>query len=128
MSFGALRVAATDKRGHVGGGARSRPDRKRLVIAQVRSSSTVRLADDREVLLVGDLVWMMPGLAMNRQKPQAPSNEIQEDRAAIQREIDWVRSLIDAGAIAVTPSHDKRQLDALVARGVLRLGLDLRRN
>jgi glyoxylase-like metal-dependent hydrolase (beta-lactamase superfamily II) len=88
----------------------------------------VRLADAREVLLVGDLVWMMPGLTMNRQKPQAASDDIKEDRGAIQREIDWVRSLMDAGVIAVTPSHDKGQLDALVARGVLRVGLDLRRN
>jgi glyoxylase-like metal-dependent hydrolase (beta-lactamase superfamily II) len=88
----------------------------------------VRLADDREVLLVGDLVWMMPGLTMNRQKPQSASDGIKEDRGAIQRELDWVRSLLDAGVIAVTPSHDKSALDALVAKGVLRVGLDLRRN
>jgi glyoxylase-like metal-dependent hydrolase (beta-lactamase superfamily II) len=88
----------------------------------------VRLADDREVLLVGDLVWMMPGLTMNRQKPQVPSDEIQEDRGAIQHQLDWVRSLMDAGDLAITPSHDKARLDALVARGFLRLGLDLQRN
>ena len=88
----------------------------------------VRLADDREVLLVGDLVWMMPGLTLNRQKPQSASDGIKEDRGAIQRELDWVRSLLDAGVIAVTPSHDKGALDALVAKGVLRVGLDLRRN
>jgi glyoxylase-like metal-dependent hydrolase (beta-lactamase superfamily II) len=88
----------------------------------------VRLADDREVLLVGDLVWMMPGLTTNRQKPQAVSDDMKEDRGAIQREIDWVRSLLDAGVVTIVPSHDKRQLDALVTRGVLRVGLDLRRN
>jgi glyoxylase-like metal-dependent hydrolase (beta-lactamase superfamily II) len=88
----------------------------------------VRLADGREILLVGDLVWMMPGLVTNRQKPQATSDDIKEDRAAIQQQMDWVRSIIKMGTVAVTPSHDKRQLDALVTEGVLRVGLDLRRN
>ena len=88
----------------------------------------VRLADDREVLLVGDLVWMMPGLTLNRQKPQAASDGLKEDRVAIQYEMDWVRSIMNVGTIAVAPSHDKHQLDALVAQGVLHVGLDLHRN
>jgi glyoxylase-like metal-dependent hydrolase (beta-lactamase superfamily II) len=85
----------------------------------------VRLADDREILLVGDLVWMMAGLTMNAQKPMEMSQMVGEDRAAIQPQIDWVRSL--PSTIAVVPSHDKARLEALVGQGVLRTGLDLRR-
>src|SRR5581483_5050041 len=82
----------------------------------------VKLADDREVLLIGDLVWMMPGLTTNRQKPQAASDDLKEDRAALQQEMDWVRSIMSGGAIAVTCSHDRGQLDALVAEGILHVG------
>jgi hypothetical protein len=53
---------------------------------------------------------------------------MKEDRAAIQREIDWVRSIIDNGSIAVAPSHDKQRLDALVGQRLLSVGLDLRHN
>lgn len=88
----------------------------------------VRLADDREILLVGDLVWMMAGLRTNHQKPQAASDDIKEDRAAIQREMDWVRSIIDSGSIAVTPCHDKQRLDALVGQRLLYVGVDFRRD
>lgn len=88
----------------------------------------VRLADDREILLIGDLVWMMPGLVLNLQKPQSEMDKLKEDRAAIQQQMNWVRSILDGKAIAVAPSHDKSQLDALVTQGVLHVGLDLRRN
>lgn len=86
----------------------------------------VQLADDREVLLVGDLVWMMAGLTANAQKPQPTIDDLKEDRATIQREMDWVRSILSS--ITVAPSHDKARLDALVGQGLLHVGLDLRRN
>ena len=86
----------------------------------------VQLADGREVLLVGDLVWNMLGLTANTQKPQPMSDNLKEDRVAIQREMDWVRSIMTS--IAVAPSHDNGRLDALVAQGLLHIGLDLHRN
>ena len=85
----------------------------------------VQLADDREILMVGDLVWMMAGLTTNHQKPQAASDDLKEDRAAIQREMDWVRSITEDGSIAVTSSHDKQRLDKLVGQRLLYVGLDL---
>lgn len=88
----------------------------------------VQLADGREILLVGDLVDMMEGLERNRQKPQSASDDINEDRRAIQLQMDWVRSIMNTGAIAVMTCHDKRRLDSLVAQGLLHVGLDLRRN
>jgi hypothetical protein len=53
---------------------------------------------------------------------------MKEDQGAIQQQMTWVRSILDAKTIAVAPSHDKKQLDALVAQGVLHTGFDLRRN
>jgi hypothetical protein len=69
---------------------------------------------------------MMAGLTANAQKPQPTSDDLKEDRAAIQREMDWVRSRLRS--IAVAPSHDKARLAALVGQGLLHVGLDLRRN
>lgn len=86
----------------------------------------VRLGDDREILLIGDLTWRMAGVSANLQKPERVSELLKEDRAAIQRELDWVRSIVKDGVVAVTPSHDKPRLDALVAAGLLHVGLDLR--
>ena len=86
----------------------------------------VQFADGREVLLVGDLVWNMLGLTANTQKPQPMSDDLKEDHVAIQREMDWVRSIMTS--IAVAPSHDNGRLDALVGQGLLHIGLDLRRD
>jgi glyoxylase-like metal-dependent hydrolase (beta-lactamase superfamily II) len=86
----------------------------------------VQLADGREILLLGDVVWSMVGLTANAQKPQPVSDYLKEDRVAIQREMDWVRSIMSS--IAVVPSHDQGRLDALVRQGLLHVGLDIRRN
>jgi glyoxylase-like metal-dependent hydrolase (beta-lactamase superfamily II) len=85
----------------------------------------VRLADGHEILLVGDLVWMMAGLTMNHQKPQAASDDLTEDRAAVQLQMDWVRSVMSSDSVAVVAGHDKQWLDTLVGRGLLHVGLDL---
>src|SRR4051812_44067463 len=46
----------------------------------------VRLASGRELLLVGDLVWLKEGLETGQQRPKATSRDLQEDRQKIQQE------------------------------------------
>jgi glyoxylase-like metal-dependent hydrolase (beta-lactamase superfamily II) len=68
----------------------------------------VQLANGQEILLIGDLVWMMAGLENNHQKPQGVSESIKEDRVAIQAEMDWVRQIMGTTTIAVVPSLQAR--------------------
>ena len=86
----------------------------------------VQLADGREILILADLVWQSEGLETGQQKPEAASRSLGEDRAAVQAQMEWARSIAGRGDIAAVLSHDSRSLDALVARGVLRNDFDLR--
>lgn len=87
----------------------------------------VQLANGREVLILGDLVWQHEGLAENAQKPEAASRSLGEDREQVQREMDWVRGFMQRERVALVLSHDSRSLDALVAARVLTSDFDLRR-
>jgi glyoxylase-like metal-dependent hydrolase (beta-lactamase superfamily II) len=87
----------------------------------------LQLASGRELLLVGDLVWITDGLETGRQRPAATSRDLKEDRQAIQREINWVRYIMRHDSITAIPSHDSGLLSALVTRGVLQDDLDLTR-
>ena len=85
----------------------------------------VQLADGREVLIAADLAWQLEGLTTARQRPEATSTRLGEDRAAVQAQLEWARRIHEAGRVAIVLSHDSRLLDSLVARGVLRDGFDL---
>jgi glyoxylase-like metal-dependent hydrolase (beta-lactamase superfamily II) len=87
----------------------------------------LQLASGREVLLVGDLVWLMEGLETGSQKPEAASRDLKEDRTALQREIDWVRRIMRREPITAIPAHDSRLLQSLVEKGVLQDDVDLTR-
>jgi glyoxylase-like metal-dependent hydrolase (beta-lactamase superfamily II) len=87
----------------------------------------VRLGSGRELLLVGDLVWLKEGLETGRQRPEATSQDLKEDRQKVQQEIDWVRRIVRHDGITAIPSHDKRVFDSLTKRGVLQEGLALTR-
>lgn len=87
----------------------------------------VQLANGREVLLAADLAWQHEGLETSRQRSEATSTRLGEDRAAVQAQLEWARRIFEAGRVTVVLSHDSRLLDSLVARGVLRDGFDLPR-
>jgi len=86
----------------------------------------VQRADGREILILADLVWQSEGLERNLQRPEAASQRLGEDRAAVQVQLDWARGVARRGDVAIVLSHDSRSLDALVARGVLSSDFDLR--
>lgn len=83
----------------------------------------VRLASGKEILLVGDVVWGMAGVDQLRQKPEAASKRLGEDRLAIQQEIEWLHKL--PAEVTVINSHDGDAISRLVKAGVLSEGLDL---
>ena len=85
----------------------------------------VQLANGREVLIAADLAWRSEGLTTARQRPEATSTRLGEDRAAVQAQLEWARRIFEGGRVAIVLSHDSRLLDSLVTRGVLRRDLDL---
>lgn len=85
----------------------------------------VRLASGTEVLFSGDVAWLIKGIEGRRQKPEARSRYLGEDRAAIQQQLDWLHELMTVDRIVIVPCHDLAWLNGLVSRGVLDDDLDL---
>jgi glyoxylase-like metal-dependent hydrolase (beta-lactamase superfamily II) len=84
----------------------------------------VRLASGQELIIAGDVVWHTSGITTQRQKPAASTRDFGgEDRAAIARQLRWLRDL--PPEVAVIVSHDQAAINDLLARGVLHDGVDL---
>jgi glyoxylase-like metal-dependent hydrolase (beta-lactamase superfamily II) len=86
----------------------------------------IRLASGRELMLAGDVVWHHDGVDLQRQKPDSTSTRFGEDRAAIEEEIAWLKRSVAPAGIALVVSHDASAIQALIRRGVLTDGLDVR--
>ncbi len=87
----------------------------------------VRLESGPEVLFIGDVVWMMAGVERRLQKPKQTSQEIHEDREAVQQQIDWLSGLTARQDIVLINCHDDSWLQSLSRRGLLKEDLDLSR-
>lgn len=82
----------------------------------------VRLRSGAEVILVGDVAWHSENITRVAHKPEAAARSFGgEDRAALEPQLRWLRSVRDAG-VGLAVSHDLASLDALVARGSLSRG------
>ena len=86
----------------------------------------VRLASGRELLFIGDIAWMMAGVERRVQKPETVSRELNEDRDALQQQLDWLSGLTARTGVVLVNSHDEVWLRTLTQRGVLKEDLDLR--
>ena len=86
----------------------------------------VQLADGREVLILGDLAWQHEGLDLGRQRPEATSRSLAEDRDQLAPQLAWAQKIWHEGKVAIVLSHDSRLLDSLVTSGVLVSDFDLR--
>jgi len=87
----------------------------------------VRLASGQEIILAGDVAWNTAGIELERQKPEESTKDFGgEDRAAIGNQLRWLHD-VAGPRTAVVVAHDAGRIDTLVARGVLRAGLDVAR-
>ncbi len=86
----------------------------------------VQLASGKEILVLADLAWQHEGLETGRQRPEATSRSLAEDRDALQPQLEWARKIAQVGDVAIVLSHDSRLLDSLVSAGVLVNDFDLR--
>ena len=84
----------------------------------------VRLRSGKEILLIGDVTWATAGVEQRRQKPEAASKEMSEDRASIQQQIEWLHSIM--AKVTLANAHDGDSIATLIREGALKDGLDLR--
>jgi glyoxylase-like metal-dependent hydrolase (beta-lactamase superfamily II) len=85
----------------------------------------VQLANGKEILILADLAWQHEGLLTGRQRPEATSRSLAEDRDALGPQLEWARKIAQGGGVTIVLSHDSRLLDSLVASGVLVSDFDL---
>jgi glyoxylase-like metal-dependent hydrolase (beta-lactamase superfamily II) len=83
----------------------------------------VHLASGKEILLIGDITWAMAGIELQRQKPEGVSKELGEDRAAIQKEIEWLHNARDK--LNVVNGHDDDSITVHIRKGILEDGLEI---
>lgn len=86
----------------------------------------VRMEDERELLLVGDVVWHMDALRNLHYRPRLITDLILgEDRAAVMSQIRTLHDLLDLESLRIVVAHDAEQRRELVKSGWLGDGLEL---
>ena len=69
----------------------------------------VTLADGRELLFVGDVVWNLDAVTELKYRPRLVTDLVLgEDRAAVLDQLRALRNLHDKGEVAIVVSHDER--------------------
>jgi glyoxylase-like metal-dependent hydrolase (beta-lactamase superfamily II) len=84
----------------------------------------VKLASGRELMLAGDIAWLMAGIDMQHQKPDSVSRMLSEDRTPTGQQLAWLKNVVASAGIAIAVSHDGDELRGLARRGLLSEGLD----
>lgn len=84
----------------------------------------VRLDSGAEILLVGDVVWVVAALDTGSQRPPEVSASLGEDRHALAMQIQWLQRMREAG-LSVIAAHDALALDQRIAAGVIDDGIYL---
>jgi hypothetical protein len=80
----------------------------------------VRLADGRELLLLGDVAWHMRQIRELWYRPRLVTDLfIGEDRDEVMAQFRTLHELDARGALQLVASHDVDQREALVASGAL---------
>lgn len=84
----------------------------------------VQLADGREVLFLGDVVWKMRNIETQRERPRwVTALLVREDRHAVFGQIKTLGEVMQAEpGIKVVPGHDRPVVEALTAEGYLQAG------
>ena len=87
----------------------------------------IRMADGRELLYVGDLMWSYRNIELVRSRPYGVANYfLGEDAVAVANQLRAVMTFAETNPdVEIVVSHDAERIENQVARGVLHLGLDL---
>lgn len=83
----------------------------------------VRLADGRELLFLGDVVWQMRNIETQRERPRWATALIGEDRHAVFGQIKTLHGLSrQHPEVKIVPGHDGPAVGALAKAGYLQPG------
>jgi glyoxylase-like metal-dependent hydrolase (beta-lactamase superfamily II) len=84
----------------------------------------VKLADGREILFLGDVVWKMRNIETQRERPRwVTALLVREDRHAVFGQIKTLGELMQREpSLKIVPGHDKPVVEALAAEGYLQPG------
>jgi len=86
----------------------------------------VKLADGRELLLLGDVSWRNRNIERLRERPLFMTLLIGENRQAVLSQFQALKALREtAPGIALVPGHDGPAVEALAAAGLLQTGFQL---
>ena len=95
----------------------------RTALASSEGPDTVKLADGRELLFLGDVSWRNRNIEHVRERPLFMTLLIGEDRGAVISQFQALHDLREAEpAIHFVPGHDGPAVDALAAAGLLEAG------
>lgn len=79
----------------------------------------VRLANEREFLLIGDIGWSLDNISQLTLRPANTMARIGEDGDALMQQMRWIKEQVDHEGVVAVPSHDDRLLEQLVAADLL---------
>ncbi len=84
----------------------------------------IKLADGRELLLLGDVVWKMRNITVQRERPRwVTALLVREDRNAVFGQIKSLGELAQREpGLKLVPGHDAAVVDALAAAGYMQEG------
>jgi len=84
----------------------------------------VKLADGRELLFLGDVVWHMRNIDVQKERPRwVTALLVQEDRDQVSNEIRALRELRDQDpTVALIPGHDGDVIGRMTAAGFMEKG------
>lgn len=87
----------------------------------------VQLADGRELLFLGDVVWKMANITQQRERPRwVTALLVREDRHAVFGQIKALGELMQAEpGLKILPGHDKPVVESLASEGYLKAGFRL---
>jgi glyoxylase-like metal-dependent hydrolase (beta-lactamase superfamily II) len=86
----------------------------------------LQLADGRELLFLGDVVWKWRNLEVQRERPRwVTALLVREDRHAVFGQIKTLAELIRSEpGVKLVPGHDRAVVEALAAEGYLQRGFE----
>jgi glyoxylase-like metal-dependent hydrolase (beta-lactamase superfamily II) len=84
----------------------------------------LRLADGKELLLIGDIAWNMRNISLQRARPRITSQFVlQEDRNAVLAQLKALHLVSQQEpGVSIVPAHDGELLESLTRSGLLQAG------
>jgi glyoxylase-like metal-dependent hydrolase (beta-lactamase superfamily II) len=86
----------------------------------------VRLDSGREYLFIGDVGWTLANVTQLKLRPALTMRRINEDAAALEHQLRWIKQVMDEDKLVVIPSHDDTLLQELGAKQIVGEQLMLR--